>query len=132
MAYAIVNNCVITLRERQLSVLATCSVFHAQFMTYAHIKIGKEVGLSSEQAYDARTGKTPQGLSEEETVAYDFSLALASATGPVKDEIWEKTKNCIGKEKVTALVHVVGLYTYTRMLMSADDVPVSDGEKIES
>jgi hypothetical protein len=128
---AIVAQPAITLRERQLCVLACCSVFHAQFMTYAHIKIGKQVKLTSEQILDARTGRVPKGLPEGETAAYVFSKALAEANGPVSDEIYEKAERILGKDRMVGLIHCVGLYTYTSMVMNASDVPVPDGEKIE-
>lgn len=131
MAYHIINNKEFTLRERQLSVLATCSVFHAEFMTYAHILIGKDVGLTHQQTFDARHGKMPAGLTDLEEMAYDFSLQLANARGRMPDFLYEDALNKLGPEKITALIHNVGLYTYTSMLMNACATPVPDGGKIE-
>lgn len=100
-------------------------------MTYAHIRITKEAGLTAEQVYDARIGKTPQGLPEKEQAAYEFSRVMAAARDVVPDEFFYRCHDILGQDKITGLMHCVGLYTYTSLLMHIGDIPIPEGGKIE-
>ena len=131
IGYAVVDNPQLTVRERQICILAVCSVYHGQFMTYAHIRISKNVGFTADQVYDARTGKTPEGLPAQEKAAYEFSKAMAAAREVVPDDLFNIWMGILGEDKVTALIHCVGLYVYTSLIMHISDVPIPEGGKIE-
>ena len=66
LVIAIVSNKELAVRERELAILADTSAFHPAYMTDAHTGVGTEVGFSSDQIAAACSGKTPQGLSEDE------------------------------------------------------------------
>lgn len=127
----VVDNPQLSVRERQICVLAVCSVYRADFMTYAHIRIGKEAGFTADQVYDARIGKTPDGLAPKEQAAYEFSRAMAAAREVVPDDLFYRWMEVLGEEKITGLMHCVGLYVYTSLIMHISDVPIPDGGKIE-
>lgn len=100
-------------------------------MTYAHIRISKEAGFTADQVYDARIGKTPDDLPEMEEAAYEFSRAMAAAREVVPDDLFYRWMGILGEEKITALIHCVGLYVYTSLIMHISDVPIPEGGKIE-
>ena len=131
MSDKVVNNPQLTQRERQLAVLAVCSVFRARFMTYAHIRISKEVGLTANQVYDARIGKVPEGLTELEQMAYEFCKTMASAREVVPEDLYARYQAVLGDDKITGLIYCVGLWSFTSLLMHITDVPIPEGGKIE-
>lgn len=59
---------------------------------------------------------------------YEFARGLANARGPLDEGIWQKTKSALGTEKVAVLVHLVGAYAYSNMLVNAADVKVPESE----
>ena len=74
-------------------------------MTYAHIRITKEAGLSADQVYDARIGKTPEGLPEIEQAAWEFSRTMAAAREVVPDELFNRYMAILGEDKIHGLIN---------------------------
>ena len=60
----------LTLKERELSVLAVTSVTKGDYIRYAHKIIGVQVGLSQDQVDRASRGLVPKGLSDREESIY--------------------------------------------------------------
>ena len=124
LVIGIVKSPELTVRERELAILAVTSVFQPAFMTYAHTNIGIDIGLSSEQVADASSGKIPEDLDHDEEIVYEFSRELSRTRGSIREKLWQKAKSLLGATKVVVLIHVVGGYTYTAMIMNAADVQV--------
>ncbi|MCJ1245433.1 hypothetical protein MMC30_002637 [Trapelia coarctata] len=114
----------------ELAILATGSVHGARYELYAHSRIASTLKLSPSQIAAACSGVAPEGLSEDEALAYEFGLKLAGSKGPLEAGIWERAVGRWGREGVAVLMQRVATYTYVCVVLNAGDVPVPEGEEM--
>lgn len=86
--------------------------------------------MSKEQVNLIKVGKKPLDLSEECEIAFDAAIELSNKPGPLRKEVWEKLEKQFGRKGGLALMHYVGLYAYTCVLLNGADVGLPDGEKL--
>ncbi|TAQ91352.1 hypothetical protein B7494_g347 [Chlorociboria aeruginascens] len=122
VAHHVINYPILSLRERELAILATVSYKKAEYAIYAHSRIAAAAGLTPSQVGTAREGRLPEGLSEREETAYVFAQELITMRGPLSDEVFEKTEKVFGKEEMASIVHLVGSFSWSSILMNAADV----------
>lgn len=77
-----------------------------------------KLGLSDKQFLDATNGIAPQGVSDEEAVAYDTALKLARDRRALDDNSFSRAEKVLGKEGVAGLANVVAGYLYVCILVS--------------
>lgn len=73
-------------------------------------------------------------MGEGASVAYDFAwecLEGSGRRGRLNDEIWGKAAGLWGKKATLALLHYVGVYAYTCILLNGAGVQVPEGESIK-
>ncbi|KAL1801715.1 hypothetical protein ACET3X_002057 [Alternaria dauci] len=114
----------LTLRERELSVLAVTSVTKAKYIEYAHKIIGVQAGLTQEQVDRASRGFVPKGLSEKEEDVFELALEMARGFGTLEDEVFESAVKLLSKEGVAALAQLIGGYMLVTVLEQVADVAV--------
>ncbi|KAK7224171.1 hypothetical protein V2G26_012174 [Clonostachys chloroleuca] len=103
-------------RNRELAILAMCSIIDAPFIVYSHRPIAKKVGLTEEQFEDAIRGKMPNGLSESERAAYRLGIVLTNQTGRMDDETWAEFSSKLDRLEIVGLIHFVGAYRWVSLL----------------
>jgi hypothetical protein len=113
----ILNQKGISVRERELAILAICGVFESPFIAYAHKKVALASGLEDYQVEVACVRRTPAGLTTEEAAVYDLSLELAQTRTMLNDTDFLKYERLLGKEKCLRVAHIAGLYIYTATFM---------------
>jgi 4-carboxymuconolactone decarboxylase len=59
-------------------------------------------------------------------------MALSREPGPLSRELWHGCVNEFGRDGALALIHYVGLYAYTCVLLNGCDVALPEGETIMS
>ncbi|KAK0789328.1 hypothetical protein LTR91_023591 [Friedmanniomyces endolithicus] len=74
-------------------------------------------------------GEKPKDLDEESGVAFDVATYLSSKPGALPQEMWNRSVRVLGREGTVALVHFVGLYAYTCIVLNAMDAPVPQDGK---
>ncbi|GAB7354787.1 hypothetical protein MBLNU459_g5183t1 [Dothideomycetes sp. NU459] len=117
---------------RETAILATGSYFQAVYEIYAHERVAvANTDLNQEQVDMIKNGKKPDGLDDQCSVAFDVAIQLSRTPGPLSGEHWDKAEKVLGKQGTLALIHYVGYYAYTCILLNGCDVPVPDGEKIK-
>ena len=109
---------------RELAALAVTAVFDVPFIRYAHEQVGMKVGLSREQVASAVSGRTPDGLTENEVVIYETALKLARARGPLEKESWQVAESRLGKEGAARVAQVVAWFIYNGTLLNLGAVSV--------
>ncbi|KXL41785.1 hypothetical protein M433DRAFT_150209 [Acidomyces richmondensis BFW] len=115
---------------KETAILATGAHFQAAYELYAHGKVARsKTGLTAQQVDDISSGKKPEGLSEQADVAYDVATYLCATPGPLKKNLWNRSMECLGKEGTAALVHYIGAYAYTCMILNAIDAPNPEGSE---
>ncbi|KAL8791589.1 MAG: hypothetical protein Q9195_005794 [Heterodermia aff. obscurata] len=120
---AILNQSGVSLRSRELAILAVVAVYEIPFVRYAHTAIALKAGLSETQIALAVKGEMPDGLIESERVTYAAALELAKGRGPLDEEVWKLAEAGLGKEGIARVAQVVGLYLYVGTFMRLGDVP---------
>ena len=120
---AILNQSGLSLRSRELAILAVLAVYEIPFVLYAHTTIALKVGLSNAQIALAVKGKIPEDLEEGEKVAYVTALELAKGRGPPDEEVWKTAEARLGKVGTVRVAQVVGLYLYVGTFMRLGDMP---------
>ncbi|KAH8427710.1 carboxymuconolactone decarboxylase family protein [Aspergillus melleus] len=113
----------LTMREKELAVLAVLAEYDAPYVLYTHSQVAIAVGLSQEQVQQAVDGEAPNGLSESEAEVYSFALELARLRGPMDSAVFDNAKSALSRDRMVGLAHIVSGFIYTSMLCN-----VSDGE----
>ena len=110
---------------KEVTILVVGAKYKAVYELYAHTNIAtKKVGMSKDVVEAIARGEKPEGLNEQCDVAYDTAHYLVTTPGPLPQELWDKCINAFGKEATVGLVHYVGAYAYTCIILNAMDAPV--------
>ncbi|KAK5137021.1 hypothetical protein LTR08_001030 [Meristemomyces frigidus] len=110
---------------KETAILSTGAHYKALYELYAHGNVAAQTtGLFTEQVEQICDGKKPEGLNEGCSVAYDIAKHLSSIPGPLPKDLWDRSTKALGKDGTLALVHYVGMYAYTCIILNAMDAPV--------
>ena len=114
---------------KEVAILTVGAKFRSAYELYAHINVAKKkVGMEAGIVDAIARGEKPEGLNEGCSVAFDVTSYLAGTPGPLPRELWERSLKAFGKEGTVALVHYVGVYAYTSIVLNAMDAPVPEEE----
>lgn len=82
----------------------------------------------------------PLDLSKEEIPVWRFAHRVASSKGPVRTEEvlfgddkgigYNEAEKVLGRERLLAVVHVVGIYGYLCMMLNVGDVGLPEGQGV--
>jgi hypothetical protein len=112
---------------KEVAILAVGAKFKADYELYAHTNVAiKKVGMDRKVVEAVARGEKPQGMNEGCNVAFDAASHLAGTPGPLPKDLWDRCINCFGKQGTAALVHYVGAYAYTCIMLNAMDCPVPE------
>jgi alkylhydroperoxidase family enzyme len=112
---------------KEVAILTVGAHYKAAYELYAHVNVAtKKAGMSKDVVEAIARGEKPDGLNEGCSVAFDATAYLVSKPGPLPKELWDRCIKVFGKEGTVALVHYVGGYAYTCIVLNAMDAPVPD------
>ena len=103
-------------RNRELAILGLLSINKSPYVIWSHRKIANTVGITDEQYKIGLRGITPEGLDEEESMAYQLGRILTDLKAPMSEETWNEALKKLGKKEVLAVTHIIGGYSYIAML----------------
>jgi alkylhydroperoxidase family enzyme len=109
----ILNQKGLSVRERELAILAVTSAYETPFIKYAHSRVALASGLENDQIEQACTGQSPDRITDAEAAVYDLSLELVLTRTVLKEGSWKRYEEVLGKEKCLRVAHVSGLYMYS-------------------
>ncbi|CZR58871.1 uncharacterized protein PAC_08763 [Phialocephala subalpina] len=116
---------------REVVILATGAHYKGVYETYAHERVAlKTTDLTKEQIKMIKSGEKPKDLGKGESVAFDATMELVGKPGPLAKERWDEVVKEFGEQGALALVHYVGLYAYTCILLNGCDVSLPEDEKL--
>lgn len=116
---------------RETVILATGSFYQSSYEIYAHERVALEKSnLTREQIDLIKHGKKPEDLDSGSSVAFDAAIQLTAKPGPLSDETYERLVKEFGKQGTLAVLHYVGVYAYTCVLLNGCAVSVPEGENI--
>lgn len=117
---------------REVAILATGSHFKAAYEIYSHERIAIGTELKQDQIDKIKHGEKPGDLQEIGNVAFDVTMELLKKPGPLAEEKWKEAEKAFGREGAMALVHYVGYYAYTSLLLNGLDIQLPEGESIKN
>jgi alkylhydroperoxidase/carboxymuconolactone decarboxylase family protein YurZ len=116
LAFAVTRQKRLSLREKELVILAVLSQYDAPYLRYAHSEIAVCIGFSKDQVQDAFHGKLPGGLSERESTVFDLALNVTKLKHPMDDETFEKARVSLTRDEIAGVAHIVSGYIYVAIL----------------
>ena len=110
----------------ELAILVTARHWTSQYEWFAHHKLALEGGLDPKIAEDIAQGKRPNGMDADETLVYEFSVALHETQG-VNDELYARAVARFGERGVVDIITVNGFYGLVSMCLNVDGTPLPEG-----
>ena len=102
----------------ELVILITAREWTQDYEWYVHYPIAIKAGIKPEIAAAIADGRRPEGMSEDETIVYDFSIEL-HRNKRVSDQTFARAEKRFGKKGVVDLTGVNSYYTLLAMQMNA-------------
>ncbi|MEC7670963.1 MAG: carboxymuconolactone decarboxylase family protein, partial [Pseudomonadota bacterium] len=103
--------------EPLLSEFAICLIARIWASGYewkVHSKIAIDAGVSKNTIESISLGKKPSQMSEEQHAIYEFTMSL-NKDKRISDELYNKTYEILGKDRLVDLVGILGYYTLISM-----------------
>jgi 4-carboxymuconolactone decarboxylase len=110
-------------RVRQIAILVVGTRFDAAYELYAHGAVARKNGLSDQFISTLVSGSRPEGMTDEEGVAYDVAHAL-SAGHRLPDDTYRRAIALFGQRGTNELIYLVGHYCFVSVTLNGFDIPV--------
>ena len=121
---------------REIAILTVGEYYGSDFELYSHTRVAqKATMLSNRHIREILDGREPKDCTEQERTTWEISRALLRADGKtikgsLEPSLWERAVLAFGKVGAQALIHYVGAYAYTCILLNGCAVEVPKGEKV--
>jgi 4-carboxymuconolactone decarboxylase len=113
-------------RARELVILITAAAWQSEFEWWAHVRIGKHVGLTDEEIDAVRTSG-PLSLEDlEEQAAVDVARATTTR-GDLDDDEYVRAQDELGDRVLIEVLTLVGYYALLALQMRVHRVPLPEG-----
>ena len=109
-------------------ILLTARLWTAQYEFDAHQPLAVKAGLKPEIVTAIAEGRRPQGMAEDEELAYDFWMEL-QRNRSVSDATYARAVKKLGEQGVIDLVGLTGYYTTISMILNVARTPLAEGKK---
>jgi len=101
----------------EFAILITAREWTQDYEWYVHYPIALKAGLKPEIGQALKEGRRPEGMSEDESIVYDFTIELQRYKR-VSDTTFAKTEKRFGKKAAIDLAGIAGYYTFLAMEMN--------------
>jgi 4-carboxymuconolactone decarboxylase len=113
-------------RLSEFAILITARQWTQTYEWAIHAPIALKAGVSPEIVKAVADGARPSGMSEEETIVYDFCTELHHNKS-VSDATYAKAVAKFKEQGVIDLVGINGYYTFLSMMMNVARTPAPQG-----
>jgi 4-carboxymuconolactone decarboxylase len=110
-------------REVEIGILVIAQHWDADYVRQAHIRLGREVGLTQEQIDAILAGRDPKLTDPHENAVHTFATALA-AGAKMSDEEFAAVEKVLGHAGVAEVLVLLGYYTSVALGMKVHQVPI--------
>lgn len=125
MTKAVSNEPKVPSKAREIAILVTGAKFNSAYEIYAHVAAAEEKGLDKNLLASLVAGVHPQGLTEEQEVAYEVATSLL-AGAVLPRPVWDRAIRELGEEATHELIYLIGLYCLVSVTLNGFNVPVPD------
>ena len=101
----------------EFAILITAREWSQDYEWSIHYPIAIKAGLKTEVGAALKDGRRPEGMSEDETLIYDFTIEL-QRNKRVSDVTFAKVEKRFGKKGAVDLAGIAGYYTFLAMEMN--------------
>ncbi|MBU3576571.1 carboxymuconolactone decarboxylase family protein [Polynucleobacter sp. UK-Kesae-W10] len=112
----------------EFAILITAREWSQDYEWSVHYPIAIKSGLKPEIAQAIKEGRRPEGMSEDQTIVYDFTIELQRYK-QVSDITFAKTEKRFGKKGAIDLAGIAGYYTFLAMEMNMARRPAPLGNE---
>ncbi len=109
-------------RISEFATLVVSRHWTQQFEWVMHSGLALKAGTQQRTIDGLREGARPEGMSEEEAIAYDFTCELNSNRG-VCDETYRKAVDAFGEPGLIDLIGIIGYFTLISMILNVAHTP---------
>jgi 4-carboxymuconolactone decarboxylase len=117
------KHCSLSPREVEIGILLIAQHWDADYVRQAHIRLGKEVGLTAEQIDAILAGRDPKLTDPHERAVHRFAAAL-TAGATMTDADFAEIEAVLGRNGIAEVLVLVGYYTSVALGMKVHEVPV--------
>jgi 4-carboxymuconolactone decarboxylase len=110
-------------REVEIGILVIAQHWDANYVRQAHIKMGKQVGLTPETIDAILAGRDPKLTDPHERAVHRFAVSLVSGA-KLPDAEFAEIEKAIGRNGVAEVLVLLGYYTSVALGMKVHEVPV--------
>ena len=110
-------------RVREVVILSVGAVWKSDYELYAHMAVGRSVGLSQEAVRTLANGGLPADLSEDEQIAQRYTIQLCREHR-VSAELYAAAEAAFGKQGLVDMAVLIGIYHLVCTLLNGFEVPV--------
>jgi 4-carboxymuconolactone decarboxylase len=114
----------------EMVILQTARAWSQDFEWVHHERYARQAGLAVAIIDAIRDGRRPEGMSDDQAAAYDFTAELGTHK-QVSDHTYARAVAAFGEPGVIDLIGVQGYYTFLAMMMNvartkleADETPL--------
>lgn len=112
-----------TKRLKEIAILVVASGLNSAFEWFWHERLGRQLGLTAEQLEALKEGGDCKFDDEVEQVTCDLARALVKRRG-VDQALHDRAIGHLGRDGVSELVGLLGLYVMVAYSLDFYDVPV--------
>lgn len=109
-------------KVRQVVILTTGAVWQAAYELYAHAAAAKKAGFDDATIQALVAGQKPDGLSEKEALAYDFTYSLV-ATHQVNPDLYRRVLEAFEEKGMVEIIALLGQYMTISAVLNTFVVP---------
>lgn len=114
-------------RAREVAINVVGAHTKAAYETSAHQGAAKRLGFSAVQLEEIYRGTCPSNLAEDEKIAFEVATELLEVAGPLRQDLWDRAVEVLGKGGSMVLIQYVGLYQYVSTILNGFDAQVPEG-----
>jgi 4-carboxymuconolactone decarboxylase len=114
----------------ELVILMTAREWTQDYEWYVHYPIALKAGIKPEIADAIADGRRPQGLSDDEEIAYQFTSELLR-NKRVSDPTFARAESRFGRQGVVDMTGITGYYTLLAMELNVAQYEIpKDGKRL--
>jgi 4-carboxymuconolactone decarboxylase len=113
-------------RPRELVILITAAAWESEFEWWAHVRIGKQIGVTDEEIDAIRTSAPLELDDPVEQAAVDAARA-ATIRGDLDHDEYVQAQDALGDRMLIEVLILVGYYALLALQMRVFRVPLPEG-----
>src|SRR5262245_21581505 len=110
-------------REVEIGILVIAQHWQGEYVKQAHIRMGKEAGLTQETIDAILAGRDPKLTDPHERAVHRFAAALVGGA-KLSDAEFGELEQVLGREGIAEVLILLGYYTSVALAMKVHEVPI--------